>query len=120
MESGEGEKERVTCQCVAFVVCQVYGEAGGDCLFEDGEVAGAGGVEEAGGEVDGFGREGGFGGVGCGGAGLVLCGRGWRGGRGGMVHAEGHCSCVVVWFGGRLPGGTIGFWLRDGTEEANR
>lgn len=48
-------------QSVAFIVCEVYGEAGGDGLVNEGKVAGAGGVEEAGCERYGCGGKGGRG-----------------------------------------------------------
>lgn len=42
---------------VALVVGEIDGQAGGDGLFKDGKIAGAGGIEKAGGEVDSFGCE---------------------------------------------------------------
>jgi len=41
-------------QGVAFVVCEVRGDAGGEVLQEGGRVAGAGEVEEFAGEFEGF------------------------------------------------------------------
>lgn len=56
-EDGEGGGK--VYQSVAFVVGHVWGEAGGECLLEDWEVAGTRGVVHAGREGDYFG---GFGG----------------------------------------------------------
>lgn len=39
------------------MVGEVHGDAGGDVLLQRGGLAGAGEVEELGGEVEGFGRE---------------------------------------------------------------
>ena len=52
---GKSEKGRATDQAVAFLVCQIGGETGGQGLLEDGDVSCSCGVVHAGCERDGFG-----------------------------------------------------------------
>lgn len=51
----------MTYQSIAFIIRKVYRQAGGNCLLEDWEVTGAGGVEESSCEIEGFGGKGRFG-----------------------------------------------------------